>query len=231
MDAILAIARRHGLPVVADGAAALGATYKGRPVGKLGADLTVISFNGNKTVTSGGGGAVTGDDPSLMALVRHLTATARTGDDYTHDRMGFNYRMTNIEAAVGCAQMERLEEFVEAKRRIRKAYDAALFQFPGVGLFPEPSWACSACWFSGVTLAPPAPTPEQVRRALRDAGIEARPFWKPMHLQAPYKDAPKTETPISDDIWRRVLTLPCSTHLAKADQERVIEALSEVLGG
>jgi perosamine synthetase len=231
MDAIVLTAKRFGLPVVADGAAALGSAYKGQPTGKMGADLAVVSFNGNKTVTSGGGGAVAGDDPALMGLVRHLVSTARTGDDYTHDRIGFNYRMTNIEAAVGCAQMERLGEFVQAKRRIRMAYDAALSHVPGVGLFPEPAWATSACWFSGVTLAPPAPTPEQVRRLLRDAGIEARPFWKPMHLQEPYKNAPRAETPVADGIWRRVLTLPCSTHLTSADQERVIEVLIEALGG
>lgn len=229
MDAIVTTARAYGLPVVADGAAALGATEKGRPPGKLGADLTVFSFNGNKTVTSGGGGAVTGDDPALMKLVRHLTTTARTGEDYSHDRVGFNYRMTNLEAAVGCAQMERLAEFVAAKRRIRATYDQALTGRPGVGLFPEPARVQSACWFSGLTLAPPAPSPERVRQALREASIEARPFWKPMHRQPPFADVPRTAMPVTDDIWKRILTLPCSTHLTADDQARVIAFLGEVL--
>jgi perosamine synthetase len=229
MDAIVATARAYGLPVIADGAAALGATEKGRPPGKLGADLTVFSFNGNKTVTSGGGGAVAGDDPALIHLVRHLTTTARTGEDYSHDRVGFNYRMTNLEAAVGCAQMERLEEFVAAKRRIRATYDQALTGRPGVGLFPEPARAQGACWFAGLTLAPPAPSPERVRQALRAAGIEARPFWKPMHLQPPFADVPRTAMPVTDAVWKRILTLPCSTHLTAEDQAQVIAALAEAL--
>lgn len=229
MEPVVAIARQYGLPVLADAAAALGATYMGRPIGRLGADLSMISFNGNKTVTSGGGGAVIGDDPELMGLVRHLSTTARTGLDYTHDRVGYNYRMTNIEAAVGLAQMERADDLVTAKRRIRAAYDSALSGLPGVGLFPAPAWAEGACWFSGITLAPPAPLPERLRQVLSESGIEGRPFWKPMHLQEPYRDAPRTEMPVSDDIWKRVLTLPCSTHLKPEEQQKVIDVLTEAL--
>ncbi|MBF0166018.1 MAG: aminotransferase class I/II-fold pyridoxal phosphate-dependent enzyme [Alphaproteobacteria bacterium] len=229
MEPIIGTAEQFGLPVLADAAAALGATYMGRPIGRLGADLTMISFNGNKTVTSGGGGAVLGDNPELVGLVRHLVTTARTGEDYTHDRVGYNYRMTNIEAAVGSAQMERADSLVAAKRRIRSTYDSALSELPGVGLFPSPSWADGACWFSGITLAPPAPPPERVRQILRESGIEGRPFWKPMHLQPPYQDAPRTEMPVTDDIWKRVLTLPCSTHLSPTDQSKVIDVLREVL--
>lgn len=229
MEPIVATALHYRLPVIADAAAALGASYMGRPIGRLGADLTMISFNGNKTVTSGGGGAVVGDNPEAMALVRHLSTTARTGLDYTHDMVGYNLRMTNIEAAVGCAQMERLDQLVEAKRRIRAAYDAALCDLPGVGLFPSPAWANGACWFSGITLAPPAPSPERLRQILRESGIEGRPFWKPMHLQAPYQNAPRTPMPVADDIWKRVLTLPCSTHLADSDLEKVIAVMKEAL--
>lgn len=229
MEPIAATARKFGLPVIADAAAALGANYMGRPIGRLGADLSMISFNGNKTVTAGGGGAVVGDNPELMRLVRHLATTARTGLDYTHDMVGFNYRMTNVEAAVGCAQMERVDQLVDAKRRIRARYDAELSGLPGVGLFPQPAWAESACWFSGVTLAPPAPSPEQLRQILSNSGIEGRPFWKPMHLQPPYQDAPRTPMPVADGIWKRVLTLPCSTHLSSQDQDKVIAVLKEAL--
>ncbi len=229
MDPILSLARHYGLPVLADAAAALGARYTGRPVGRLGSDLSMISFNGNKTVTSGGGGAVIGDNSELMRLVRHLSTTARTGEDYTHDLVGYNYRMTNIEAAVGCAQMERAEGLVGAKRRIRAVYDSELASLPGVGLFPSPSWAEGACWFSGLTLAPPAPEPEHLREILRESGIEARPFWKPMHLQAPYLAAPRTEMPVAEALWQRVLTLPCSSHLSADDQARVIGVLKKAL--
>jgi hypothetical protein len=108
MDAIAAIAAHHRLAVIADGAAALGATYKGRRPAELGAALTVLSFNGNKTVTAGGGGAVIGTDAGLLGIARHLSTTARVGEAYEHDRVGYNYRMTSLQAAVGCAQMEQL---------------------------------------------------------------------------------------------------------------------------
>ncbi|MBF0157758.1 MAG: aminotransferase class I/II-fold pyridoxal phosphate-dependent enzyme, partial [Magnetococcales bacterium] len=141
MEKIVAVAHSWGLPVVADGAAALGSLYRGKPLGKSGADLTVFSFNGNKTVTAGGGGAVAGDDLPLLALVKHLTTTARVGEDYDHDRVGFNYRMTNLQAAVGCAQLERLPALLAAKRRIRAEYDAVLSEIPGLSPFPDPAWA------------------------------------------------------------------------------------------
>lgn len=230
MDAIVAIARDYGLKVVADSAAALGATYKGRPIGQLGADLTVLSFNGNKTVTTGGGGAVLGNDADIMALVRHLGSTARVDVDYTHDRVGYNYRMTNLEAAVGCAQMERLDRFVGAKRRIAAAYDHAFAGLPGVVPFPQPDWARSACWFSGVVLSQPAPESVVVRAEMKRAGIEARSFWKPMHLQPPYADAPATSQPVAGEVWQRVVTLPCSTNLTADQQNHVIATLRAILG-
>jgi len=227
MDPLVRIAHQCGLPVVADAAPALGARYRGRDIGSLGADLSVFSFNGNKTVTAGGGGAVTGEDSDLCALVRHLTTTARAGADYTHDAVGFNYRMTNLQAAVGCAQLERLEELVGAKRRIARTYTEALADLPGVGCFPVPPWADSACWFSGVTL-----TDRSVSEAvseLKERGIGCRPFWKPIHLQAPYADAPCSELPVCDSVWNTILTLPCSTGLTTAEQEQVVEAVRAYL--
>jgi dTDP-4-amino-4,6-dideoxygalactose transaminase len=230
MDKIVATARQYGLPVLADAAAALGATYRGKPIGRLGADLSMISFNGNKTVTSGGGGALVGENVELMGLVRHLVSTARQGEDYNHDQVGYNYRMTNIEAAVGCAQMERADQLVGAKRRIRAVYDAALSGLPGVAMFPSPPWADGACWFSGLLLTDGAKkSVEAMRSLLKANGIEARSFWKPMHLQAPYQDAPCTGMPVAEEIWGRVLTLPCSTHLSPADQAKVIAVVQEAL--
>ncbi|HEX2724953.1 MAG TPA: DegT/DnrJ/EryC1/StrS family aminotransferase, partial [Beijerinckiaceae bacterium] len=226
MDAIVAVARDYGLPVVADAAAALGATYRGRPSGALGADLTMYSFNGNKTVTAGGGGAVVGADEALVRHLRHLTTTARVGSDYDHDMVGYNYRMTNIQAAVGCAQMENLDSFLAAKRRIDDRYRAGLCDLPGVQGFPRPNWADSACWFSGIIFdAIEADRMAALRARLRDANIDARPFWKPMHRQLPFQDAPRTRQDVSDDVWTRILTLPCSTHLSEADQGYVIDTV------
>ena len=141
MDPIAKTAADTGLPIVADAAAALGARYRGAPIGLANADLSVFSFNGNKTATSGGGGAVTGADERLCAQLRHLTTTARCSADYRHDVAGFNYRMTNLQAAVGVAQLERIDALVAAKRRIARLYDAELAGLDGVSPFPQPGWA------------------------------------------------------------------------------------------
>jgi perosamine synthetase len=223
MDRLLAVARRHRLPVIADAAAALGAQYKGKPVGTLGADLTVFSFNGNKTVTAGGGGAVVGNDHALCQRILHITTTARDGLEYDHDTVGFAYRMTNLQAAVGCAQLEQLDKFVAIKRRIARRYNDGLGDLPGVGFFPAPPWAEGACWFSGVTL--PAPTVKEMITRLRAEEIDVRPFWKPMHMQRPYREAPATALPISEAVWPTVLTLPCSTSLTEEEQQTVIAAV------
>ncbi len=230
MDEIVALARQHCIPVVADAAAALGATWDGRPSGALGATLSTYSFNGNKTITAGGGGAVVGDDEALLGQVRHLTTTARVDGDYTYDRVGYNYRLTNLQAAVGCAQLEQLQSHVGRKRAIARRYAKELLEagdLPGISSFPVPERARSGCWFSGVLLDRPA---EAVVAALRERGVGARPFWKPAHLQAPFADCLRGPLPVTEGIWRRVLTLPCSVGLTDDDQARVIDAVRAVLG-
>jgi perosamine synthetase len=223
MDSLVQIAGEFGIPIIADAAPAIGATYKGRPIGKSGADLSVLSFNGNKTVTSGGGGAVIGDNGDALDLVRHLSSTARTGADYDHDRAGFNYRMTNLQAAVGCAQMERLEDLVAAKRRIRRAYEEAFTHVSDAINFPSPDWAESSCWFSGVVWQS---DPDGLRARLHEAGIIAKPFWKPVHLQKPYAGSPRTEQDVTEDIWRRIVILPCSSNLTDDELARVIKCIA-----
>jgi len=227
MAALRALADRYRLPIVADAAAALGATYRGQAIGPL-ADMSVFSFNGNKTVTAGGGGAVVTGDEALARLARHLSTTARVGSDYHHDQVGYNYRMTNLQAAVGCAQMEQANGFIARKKAIRAHYDTALADLPGVGVFPQPTWGESACWFSGITI-PSGIDIAKVCAALKARGIEARSFWKPIHLQPPYASAPREPMPITEQCWHRMLTLPCSTGLTTADQETVIHAVREVL--
>ena len=229
MDRIMPLARCLHIPVVADAAAALGALYKGRPIGQL-ADATVYSFNGNKTITTGGGGMIVGSDGKLMNLLKHITSTARIGVEYDHDRIGFNYRMTNLEAAMGCAQLEKLEIFLRNKKRIRETYDAAFANHPEVLTYPASDWAENAHWLSGVVLRENSKlSMDDLVDGLKEAGIIARKFWKPMHLQAPYRDAPRRATPVADALWKRVLTLPCSTSLTPKDQERVICTLKALL--
>ncbi|MFN9112058.1 MAG: DegT/DnrJ/EryC1/StrS family aminotransferase, partial [Bacteroidota bacterium] len=227
--ALAALARGFGIPVVADAAAALGARDTGRRIGELGVDLSVVSFNGNKTVTAGGGGCVVGDDETLLQLARHLTTTAKVGADYTHDRVGYNYRMTNLQAAVGCAQMERLDEFVAAKRRIHARYTAAWGDLPAVAAFPTRDGVESACWLSGLVL-PTDRSAAEVTASLRDRGVEARTFWQPLHRQAPYQHAPSLLRGVADAVWSRIVTLPCSTQLTDEQQHLVIAAVKAVLG-
>lgn len=224
MDELVAIAREYGLPLIADGAAALGGSYHDRLTGDLGADLTMYSFNGNKIVTAGGGGAIVGHDQALIDRLRHLTTTARVGADYDHDMVGFNYRMTNLQAAVGCAQMEQLDTFSAAKRRIDARYREAFAGLPVEG-FPALADRQSANWFTGFYI-PGREGAEQsrnLRAALRDAKIDARPFWKPMHLQAPYVDAPCEAVTRSNALWEQIVTLPCSTQLTEDEQAYVID--------
>ncbi|MBI3251929.1 MAG: aminotransferase class I/II-fold pyridoxal phosphate-dependent enzyme [Candidatus Omnitrophica bacterium] len=230
MDKIRDIAKPYGLSIVADGAAALGAKYKGRPIGDL-ADLTVFSFNGNKTVTAGGGGVVVGNDPDLMSQARHLSTTARlSGLEYIHDDIGYNYRMTNLQAAVGCAQMEKLERFVEKKRTINQIYDEAFSGIKGVGLFPKPRWADSACWMSGIVLENPSfPAVITLCQKLKGEGVEAKPFWRPVHMQRPYLKSIRSALHVTENLWSKIVTLPSSTQLTQAEQERVIGSAVKLL--
>jgi perosamine synthetase len=229
MDALGAIAREHGLLLIADAAAAIGVDYRGAAIGPQ-ADLTCYSFNGNKTITCGGGGMVVGDDAALMGRVRHLSTTARVSPDYEHDVVGYNYRMTNVQAAIGCAQLDRLDGFLAAKRRIRARYNAAFEGRTDVSVFPEPADRESACWFSGLVLEDDRlPDVKDICARLKDRRIEARPFWMPVHMQAPYARAISEPCPVTEGLWKRILTLPCSTSLTEAEQDRVIEAVEAAL--
>lgn len=227
MDAIGQVAADFDLPVVADAAAAMGATCRDRPIGVL-AQLSCLSFNGNKTVTCGGGGMVLSGDHDLLTRAAHLNTTARNGTAYVHDEAAFNYRMTNIQAAVGLAQIERLADLVAAKRRIFRRYAEALDDLPGMHPLPQASWAESACWFAGMSLD----DPNRLRTligALNEAGIQARDFWVPMHWQPPYRGCPRAESLVqSEAIAPRVLTLPCSTHLSEDDQAMVIDRVRSI---
>ncbi len=229
MDKLRDIAKRYNLPVIADAAAALGAEYKGRKIGGL-ADLTVISFNGNKTVTAGGGGMIVGNNQILMKKLKHLSTTARTTAEYDHDMAGFNYRMTNIQAAVGCAQLERADEFVKKKRLIRSAYNQSFCGWEDVSLFPVPEGVKSACWLSGIVLNYGGQ--QEVRKVCQELyikGIEGRSFWKPIHLQKPYRNAIRAQSlEASSELWNRILTLPCSSNITDEELEYVITTVKEV---
>lgn len=228
MDRLVPLADHYGLPIVGDGAAALGALHRGRKIGACGARAVGISFNGNKTFTTGSGGAIVTGDAELAAKLKHLCETARQGDRYRHDVVGFNYRMSNVEAALGCAQLERANEFLAVKRKVAARYNAFAAADRRVEAFPEPDYAQHCWWFSGVILRPGV-DPAVVLRTLRENGVGARPFWEPMHDQPPYVAAPRTPAPVADDIAPRVVILPSSTHITDAELDRVETALAAAL--
>ena len=228
MESFRALADQYNLPLLADAACAIGATWRGKQLGEL-ADLSVVSFNGNKTITCGGGGMVFGNDEAMVGKVRHLTTTARVNAEYEFDMPGFNYRMTNLQAAVGCAQMERLEEFVEKKRWVRRYYKEKLSDLTGISFFPETEGA--SCWFSGIVLEK-ADGLSNVRRicaGLKEKGIEARSFWKPVHLQQPYAEVPRADVSRTEALWNRIVTLPCATNITEEEVETVVHAVREIL--
>ena len=224
LASLRAIAEAHNLPIVSDAAAAVGTRHHAGPITRS-AHLACYSFNGNKTVTCGGGGAITGDDAGLLARIRHLSTQARVGEGYDHDEAGFNHRMTNLQAAVGCAQLERIVELLATKRAIRDRYEDAFADLDGVSVFP-PRADGDGCWLSGV-ITERAPA---LLEALRSEGIGARSFWKPLHLQLPYVGAPRADLSRSEALWPTIVTLPCSTGLAPGEQRRVIEAVRSALG-
>ncbi len=229
LDPLLAVAAKHDLPVIEDAAESLGATYRDRYVGRFGR-LACFSFNGNKVMTTGGGGMVVTDDAALAKRVRYLTTTAKDdADEGIHGQVGFNYRLTNIQAAMGCAQIEQLEDFLAAKRRIAARYAEDLAGLPGLSLMPEEPWAKSAFWLYSIRLDPArAPCDSrELRRRLRAAGIDTRFFWQPLHLSPAHAGAEILGGAVAERLHGEVLSLPCSTGLSEAAQARVIAAVRD----
>lgn len=229
MDQICEIASERNIPVIADAAAAIGSLYKGRMLGGL-ADVTTISFNGNKTITAGGGGMVVSNNQEKIKFIHHISSTARVSTDYDHDMIGYNYRMTNVQAAIGCAQLERVNEFVKRKREIRDCYNKQFEHIEGIELFPSPEWGESACWFSGLVLNKiKYSSVKSICEQLKEKGIEARPFWKPVHMQKPYRGCFQSDLAVTEQVWDRVLTLPCSTGITNEELTYVCSELKKII--
>lgn len=215
MDALRAVAGRWGLAVVEDAAEALGSLYKGRPCGSLGL-LSALSFNGNKLATTGGGGAVLTDDAALARRARHLTTTAKRPHAWAfeHDEVGFNYRLPNINAALGVAQLEQLDGFVTAKRRLADRYAAALDGLDGVRTVREPAGSRGNYWLNAILLDDPGQR-DAVLAATNGAGFMTRPVWTLMHRLPMYAGCPRMALPVSEDIERRLVNLPSSAVLGE----------------
>jgi dTDP-4-amino-4,6-dideoxygalactose transaminase len=212
------------VPVIEDAAEALGATYRSRPAGSFGA-LNVFSFNGNKIITTSGGGMLAGDDPVRIERARHLSTQARDpAPHYEHSEIGFNYRMSNLLAAVGRGQLEGLPHKVKRRREINAAYRAAFAELPGIGFLPNAPDGEPTNWLTVITLDDPTP----VREHLESLDIEARPAWKPMHLQPVFADCEMRGGAVAEEIFRHGLCLPSGSAMTDDDVARVVHGVREV---
>jgi dTDP-4-amino-4,6-dideoxygalactose transaminase len=228
--AIAPLCERYGVPLVEDAAEALGATCAGKPAGGFGR-LGVLSFNGNKIITTSGGGMLVSDDTALIARARFLATQAREpAPHYEHRELGFNYRMSNLLAAVGRGQLRTLAERVTARRRNFEAYREGLGSLPGVSFMPEPAYGRSNRWLSCVSFEPAefGATREDVRIALEAENIEARPFWKPMHMQPVFSGCRRVGGHVSASLFQNGLCLPSGSALREAERNRVIDRIKAI---
>ncbi len=227
MDPILAAARKYELTVIEDATESLGSEYKGRRVGHLG-DIGCFSFNGNKIITTGGGGMIVTDDSTWAAKAKYLSTQAKDDPiEYVHNEIGFNYRLTNIQAALGCAQMELMDETLAKKRAIAARYDAALGDVPGISLMRQADWAMSNFWMYTILIDAKTygENSREVLKRLAREEIQSRPLWQPMHQSPACQKFQVQGGGVADLLHRDGLTLPCSAGLPLDDQNRVINAM------
>jgi perosamine synthetase len=217
VEALASICDEWKIELVEDAAESLGSTFNGKHAGTF-SRLSALSFNGNKIITTGGGGAILAADEEAADRARHLTTTARLPHrwEYDHDLVGFNYRMPNINAAIGAAQIERLEQYLGEKRHLQSMYKAAFADIDGVDLFEEPKGCRSNYWLATLVLSP-GRTGERDRILERtnDAGLGCRPAWRPMHLLAPFLDSPRMELPVTEEMYGRIINIPSSPILGR----------------
>jgi perosamine synthetase len=225
MDTLCAVAAKYDLVIVEDATESLGSTWKGQGCGTFGRSA-VLSFNGNKIVTTGGGGMILTDDDNLARHARHFTSTAKKSHvwAFDHDEVAYNYRLPNLNAALGCAQMERLPALIEAKRELAKRYLRAFSDSPWARVYREPKGARSNYWLNTLVLQREhASERERLLSALYERGIRARPLWTPMHLLPMYRDCPRAPLNVAEDMYARCINLPSSPFLAAGAQESAIE--------
>jgi len=220
LDALAAVCERFHLVLIEDAAESLGSYYKGRHTGSRGR-VAALSFNGNKIVTTGGGGAILTQDAVLAAEIRHLTTTAKVPHPwaYEHDRTGYNYRMPNLNAALGCAQLEQLPDLLARKRALARQYAEAFREVPGVQFFEEPSFAQSNYWLNALLLdAPGAAGRDALLAATNEAGFQTRPCWTPMHHLPMYDACPRMDLATAEDLAARLINIPSSPALVSAEE-------------
>ena len=227
LDPIIEVARKYELRVIEDATEGLGAAYKGRGVGSFG-DMACFSFNGNKIITTGGGGMLVTSNEEWARKAKYLTTQAKDDPiEYVHQEVGYNYRLTNLLAAMGCAQMEQLDTYIAAKRRIAKRYSDGLKGLPGISLMKEAAWASSTWWMYTVLVDEAAfgMDSRQLLGSLNANKIQTRPLWQPIHRSGAHGGRSAAEMPVAEKLYRQALSLPCSAGLSEEEQGRVIEEI------
>lgn len=230
LDPILEIARKYGLVVIEDVAEGLGASYKENPVGKHG-DIACFSFNGNKIVTTGGGGVLVTDNEQWARKARYLTTQAKDDPiEYIHNEIGYNYRLTNLLAALGCAQMELLDDYVESKRRMAARYSESFVGLAGITPMSEAFWATSTFWMYTILVDESILGfgSRDLLRALAARNIQCRPLWQPIHLSPAHRSSSPVSLPVAEKLYRQGLCIPCSVGLSVAQQGRVIGEIQAI---
>ena len=227
IDPILAACQQYGVPMIEDAAEALGATYKGRSPGTFGT-VGIFSFNGNKIITTSGGGMLVSEDASITSKAKFLATQARDpAPHYQHSEIGYNYRLSNVLAGIGRGQLLVLSDRVAARRHNCEVYEKTLGKLPGVEFMPEAPWGSATRWLTCLTIDPAAfgADREQIRLALAEEQIEARPVWKPLHMQPIFKDCDCFGGEVSEDLLDRGLCLPSGSNLSDEDLDCVISAI------
>ena len=218
-EALDQVAAEFELPVMSDATESLGSTWRGQPAGSYGV-MSVLSFNGNKIVTTGGGGAILTDDETLAKTVRHVCTTAKLPHRwaFNHDQPAFNYRLPNLNAAVGCAQLEKLDQFLAEKRQLAATYRKCLAGVTGVEVMQDPPETQSNYWLVALKLdRSESGRRDELLAALHDAGLKCRPLWTPMHLLPMFASAPRMEDlSVTEEMFQRIINLPSSPRLGRS---------------
>lgn len=232
IDALASLCDAYGVTLVEDAAESLGGTYRGRQTATT-APYAILSFNGNKIITTTGGGMVVSSDANAIARMRKWSTQSREPAlEYVHAELGYNYRMSNVLAGIGRGQLQVLDARVAARRRVADRYADAVRDLPGVALQPEAPWGVHSRWLSVVYLdSVDCPVrPAQLIAALDERNIEARPVWRPMHTQPMFAQAARVGGSVAESLYARGVCLPSSSSLTTEDQDRVIDAMRAAIG-
>jgi perosamine synthetase len=227
MDGISDIAQRYNLTIIEDASESLGAKYKNRMVGRL-ADIACFSFNGNKIITTGGGGMIATDNDDWSRRAKYLTTQSKDDPiEYIHNEIGYNYRLTNIQAAIGVAQLEHISEHINVKRRMAARYSKCLSIASGITPMEEATWAHSTYWMYTIMIDPKRFGVNRCKllQLLNNDKIQARPLWQPIHLSPAHKALQIENCTVAEEINASALSLPSSVGLTDSQQDKVIETI------